>query len=219
MIQQVRRFADSTIGPAEQLLEKQYLYHCDSALEDFCAIFWPCTFRNKRGERCVNVKERHTKGHQSQRGNIIGTGSYEANFTFDDFAEDWLQYLRSSVLEIEKGLSSEMITSRSREIVIITKIHQGNVNSFYHRVGGAQRFISHSTCFCCLRELAEHPLPCGHVLCSACIKGYGKAHSELSGSYTVASCPLHDFETVFRAPSEVLFKPPLAGVRVLALDG
>lgn len=206
-------------GPADQLLEKQYLYHCDSALEDFCAIFWPCTFHNKRGERCVNVKERHTKGHQNRRGNIIGTGPYEAKFTFDDFAEEWLQYLRQSVLEIEKGLNSEVVTSQSTDIVIMTKIHQVNVNSFYHRVGGAQRFVSHCTCFCCLRELAEHPLPCGHVLCTPCIHGYGKPHNELPGSYTVASCPLHDFDAVFRVPSEIIFKPQLAGVRVLALDG
>lgn len=112
-----------------------------------------------------------------------------------------------------------MVISQSADIVIITKIHLINVNSFYHRVGGAQRFVSHSTCFCCLRELAEHPLPCGHVLCTPCIKGYGKPHSELSGSYTVATCPLHDFDAVFRVPAEILFKPPLAGVRVLALDG
>ncbi|KAI8938298.1 hypothetical protein NX059_005951 [Plenodomus lindquistii] len=207
-------------GPAEQLLEKQYLDHCDSALEDFCAIFWPCTFHNKKGERCVNVKERHTKGHQNSRGTIIGTGPYSSKFTFDDFADEWLQYLRRSLLEIEKGLGSEiMSSSQSQDTILITKIHQVNVNNFYHRVGGAQRFVSHSTCFCCLRELAEHPLPCGHVLCTTCIKGYGKPHTELPGSYTVASCPLHDLDAVFRVPAEVLFKPPLAGVRVLALDG
>jgi len=177
-------------------------------------------FRNKHGERCVNFKERHTKGHQNERGLIIGTGPYEANFTFDDFAEDWFQYLRSSLLKFQNSLNSEMMTSLAAdEIEITTKLHLDNVNKFYHHVGGAQKFVSHATCFCCLRELALHPLPCGHVLCTPCIKGYGKPHSELSGSYTIASCPLHDYDTVFPTPLVVYFKPPLAGVRVLSLDG
>ncbi|KAF2134377.1 hypothetical protein P153DRAFT_402048 [Dothidotthia symphoricarpi CBS 119687] len=207
-------------GPTEQLLKKQYLYHCDSALDDFCAIFWPCTFRNKRDDRCVNFKERHTKGHQNQRGNIIGTGPYESGFTFNNFADSWLRYLLDSLSGFQKDLSSKLITSKSAdEIVITTKLHHANVNNFYHHVGGAQKFVSHTTCFCCLRELAEHPLPCGHVLCAPCIKGYGKPHSELSGSYTIAFCPLHEYDTVFPAPWEIYFKPPLAGVRVLSLDG
>lgn len=112
-----------------------------------------------------------------------------------------------------------MTSPAADEIVITTKLHQANVNNFYHHVGGAQNFVSHSTCFCCLRELAEHPLPCGHVLCTPCIKGYGKPHSELLGSFVMACCPLHDYDTVFPAPCEIYFKPALAGVRVLSLDG
>ena len=207
-------------GPAEQILEKQYLYYCDNALEDFCAIFWPCTFRNKRGERCSNVKDRHTKGHQNQRGHIIGTGAYEANFTFDNFADDWLQYLHLALVGFQNELNSKMMVSPAADEAAITnKLHLANVSNFYYHVGGAQKFVSHLTCFCCLRELAEHSLPCGHVLCTPCIKGYGKPHNELSSSYTIASCPLHDYDTVFAVPLEVYFKPPLAGVRVLSLDG
>lgn len=207
-------------GPINQILEKHYLDHCDSALEDFCAIFWPCTFRNKRGDRCVNVKERHTKGHQNQRGHIIGTGPYEATFTFDGFADDWLRHLQDSLTHFQKDVDDmKMTTPTAMEGEIETKVHHTNVNKFYHHIGGAQKFVSHSTCFCCLRELAEHPLPCGHVLCTPCVVGYGKPHSELAGSYVIASCPLHDYDTVFPTPWEVYFKPPLAGVRVLSLDG
>ncbi|KAF1996801.1 hypothetical protein P154DRAFT_565860 [Amniculicola lignicola CBS 123094] len=207
-------------GPIVQILEKQYLEHCDAALEDFCAIFSTCTFRNRRGERCVNVKDRHTKGHQNQRGSIIGAGFYEATFTFDGFADDWFRYLKETVSQFQEKLESAMLPSRAAdELEIITKLHLSNVNKFYHHAGGAQVFLSNSSCFCCLRELAEHPLPCGHVLCTPCIKGYGQPHRELSASYEMSSCPLHEIHTVFKAPWQVYFKPPLAGVRVLSLDG
>jgi hypothetical protein len=198
----------------------QYLDHCDSALDDFCAIFWPCSFISRKGERCVNVKERHAKGHQNQRGNVIGSGPYEASFTFDIFCDDWFLHLKHYLTKFQGELESQMTLSRTAdEVVVTTKLHHANVTSFFYHMGGARKFVSHATCFCCLRELAEHPLPCGHVLCTACVKGYGKPHEELSGSFTIATCPLHDYEAVFSSPMEVYFKPPLAGLRILSLDG
>lgn len=207
-------------GSAEQILETQYIAHCDSALDDFCAIFWPCSFISRKGERCVNVKERHVKGHQNQRGSVIGSGPYQSSFTFDNFCEDWSDHLKHYIIEIKQKLELQMTLSPlAEEDDVVTKLHLANVTNFYHHMGGARNFVSHTTCFCCLRELAEHPLPCAHVLCTACVKGYGKPHRELSGSFTIAKCPLHDYEAVFSTPVEVYFKPPLAGLRILSLDG
>jgi len=207
-------------GPADQILEKQYLFHCDQALEDFCSMFWPCKFTNKKGERCVNVRERHSKGHQNSRGHQFGSGEYVSDFTFDDFGEDWFQQLTTHLSAFQNNLSSTLIQPPSTdELVVTTKLHHMNMTKFYARVGGAQSYVSHTTCFSCLRELAEHPLPCGHVLCTPCIKSYGRPHNELSGSFIMASCPLHDYDTVFSTPWTVYFKPPLAGVRILSMDG
>lgn len=208
-------------GSAEQILETQYMDHCDNTLDDFCAIFWPCSFVGKKNERCVNVKERHVKGHQNSRGTIIGSGPYESDFTFDNFCGEWFKNLKYYLTKSQNELESEMTTSRlADEVVVTNKLHNSNVKQFYYRVGGARSFYSHATCLCCLRELAEHPLPCGHVLCTACVKAYGKAHEELSASFTISACPLHDdHQSLFPAPMEVHFKPPLAGVRILSLDG
>ncbi|XP_014554875.1 hypothetical protein COCVIDRAFT_39346 [Bipolaris victoriae FI3] len=207
-------------GPANQILEKQYLSHCDTALEDFCALYWPCTFNYMHRGRCVNVKETHNKGHQNRKGIIIGTGPYESNFTFTGFAKDWSRLLESHLAKFQVELSSQLMqTPSASEVDITTRLHHANITAFYKRLGGAQKFVSHLTCYCCLRELAEHPLRCGHVLCTPCIKSYGNPHNELKHSYSMASCPLHDYETVFSAHWPVHFKPPLAGVRVLSLDG
>lgn len=204
-------------GPPDQILEKGYLDYCDNALDDFCAIFWPCTFTNKKGQRCVNVKECHTKGHQNNRGAIIGTGIYESNFTWETFADDWLRYLQDWLSQFQQKVGGQMgYNPDATELVLASNLHHSNVNWFYQRLGGAENFVSHSACFCCLREMAEHPLPCGHILCTPCVKGYGKAQQ---GLYTLSACPLHEHNTLFATPWQVFFKPPLAGVRILSLDG
>jgi hypothetical protein len=208
-------------GPTEQILEKAYIDFCDTALDDFCAIFWPCTFSNKRG-RCVNVKDRHKKGHQNEKGQIIGTGDYVSDFTWETFADEWLRLLQMHLSEYQRNVQYGQTAfgpGVDSELNATTVHHHTNVNHFYQRLGGAQKFVSHSACFCCLREMAEHPLPCGHVLCTPCIKGYGTAQDGASGLYTVSSCPLHESDTIFETPWEIYFKPPLAGVRILSMDG
>lgn len=207
------------LGPAEQILEKAYFDYCDAALDDFCAIFWPCTFSNKRGQ-CVNVQDRHKKGHQNEKGQIIGTGEYVSDFTWEKFSDEWLHLLQDHLSKFQLTIEQMLTYSETMaELEAATRLHYENVNNFYQRLGGAQVFISHSACFCCLREMAEHPLPCGHVICTPCVKGYGKPQGNLAGLYTFATCPLHELDTTFSTPWEISFKPPLAGVRVLSLDG
>jgi len=188
------------------------------ALEDFCAIFCPCTFSSKRG-RCVNVQERHVKGHQNDRGLIIGTGPYQSDFTWETFADDWLHLLQGHLSDFQNKVQTVMAITLVNELDAITDLHGHNITTFYQRLGGASKFVSHSACFCCLREMAEHPLPCGHVLCSACIKHYGKQRPDMGGLVSMESCPLHELDTIFPTPWKVYFKPPLAGVRILSLDG
>ncbi|KAF1847324.1 uncharacterized protein K460DRAFT_278260 [Cucurbitaria berberidis CBS 394.84] len=207
-------------GPPQQIFENHYLVHCYKALENFCAGYWPCTYQGRYGDRCVNVEGSHSKGHQNARGRIMREGSYMSDFTFEDFGEPWLQFLNQHLAKMQTELNTQLMQPPSTdELEIVTKLHRANIDMFYQRLGGAQRFVSHQTCFSCLRELAEHPLPCGHVLCTPCIKSYGKPDANLSYSYAMASCPLHQADTVFPVHWPVFFKPPLAGVRILSLDG
>ncbi|KAF2650662.1 hypothetical protein K491DRAFT_697115 [Lophiostoma macrostomum CBS 122681] len=206
-------------GPAEQILQNFYMDYCDSALDDFCAVFWPCTFSNKKG-KCVNVAERHTKGHQNSKGQIIGTGPYESTFTFESYADTWLDMLHQHILHFEAKVQEQLLINQATdELNVTTALHLTGVKRFYQHLGGADKFISHSVCFCCLREMAEHPLPCGHILCTRCVRVYGSPSERLSGMYVVTSCPLHDTTGVFPAQWGIYFKPELAGVRILSLDG
>ncbi|KAF2758985.1 hypothetical protein EJ05DRAFT_499409 [Pseudovirgaria hyperparasitica] len=203
-------------GPADRILERGYLDYCDNALEDYCAIFLPCQYENRRG-RCVNVREGHIKGHQNERGAVIGKGAYESTFTWESFEDDWEQHLQNHLLEMQEDLNRDMQERPNLpEITLSSRLHLRNVNHFYRHLGGAKYFVSHSACFCCLREMAEHPLPCGHVLCKACIKAYG---DEQQQQVSLAACPLHNRSMIFSTPWRIPIKAELAGVRILSLDG
>jgi hypothetical protein len=202
--------------PAEYIFDKEYMDYCDDALDAFCAIYWPCAFKNKRGEQCVNVRERHAKGHQNRKGSVIGSGIYQASFKAEDFCVEWFDQLKNHLKSYQVKLSQ---LSLEDERAMASKLHLGKMNHFYRRGGGASKYLSQSTCFCCLRDLAKHPLPCGHVLCTSCVKDYGDPYPKFTDSYRLGACPLHDHDSNFQAATEIYFKPPLAGLRILSLDG
>jgi hypothetical protein len=191
--------------------------YCDYALDDFCGLFWPCEFQSKRG-RCVNVQEGHTKGHQNEKGSILGTGQYMASFTWNSFEEEWLKLLQDKVQNVQDNINAKWLQNRRLTASTITsQVHLQNMQDFYRRLGGAQSFNSHSTCFCCLREMPEHPLPCGHVLCRACVTDYGSTANS-SSLIELDACPLHPGAS-FRSPWKIKVKPDSAGIRILSLDG
>jgi len=98
---------------------------------------------------------------------------------------------------VHRELSCDLTAN---ELDLTTNLYHTNVNVFYQHLGGAKKFISHSACFCCSRELADHPLPCGHVICTPCIKGYGKAFDEVACLYSITMCPLRETDNIFQIP-------------------
>ena len=102
--------------------------------------------------------------------------------------------------------------------ILAYTLHKECMGRFFRSYDGynASRFISLTTCYCCLMEIPEHPLQCGHVLCTGCIKAYGYQYD--SHSMLIDACPLH-WNPRFDRPWIIHFKPDYAGVRILTLDG
>ena len=98
-------------------------------------------------------------------------------------------------------------------------LHRGRMESFYQSFEHytAVSFSSLTTCFSCLMEVPQHPLQCGHTLCTACIRAYGRRNDQTS--VLMDFCPLHMSSTRKMRTWIVQFKPDYAGVRVLTLDG
>lgn len=216
-------------GSAIEFFDSNFKDACENALQDFCKQFWPCEFEvdGLRGKgRCVNTLERHQKGHQLKGRQY--PGDYIASFNFADMLPVWLDWVR---FWLERCQSYLLRRPRAREEDLVPQIHRHNIHRFFEQIGGSLLYFSHSICLCCLRELPEHPLRCDHVLCTPCMKTYGELERRLAGypdsvfprgQISPSRCPLHvprkaEFELV--EPRTIEWKPDLAGVRLLCLDG
>lgn len=149
---------------------------------------------------------------------MLAAGDYIADFPPDDYVEVWKDNLRRRLDQIRQTLQQEALSTEGlSEHDLAPRLHLRYMNEFYSSLGSASLYLSQSACFCCLREMAQHPLPCGHVLCTKCIK----AHGTVTENYWIhlSHCPLHKAETDWSDPFLVQLKPDTAGVRVLTLDG
>nr|POE62816.1 calcium-independent phospholipase a2-gamma [Quercus suber] len=208
-------------GRVDQLFAN-YEKFFDYAMGEYLELHYPCSYVSADGTRqCMLVKARHLpKGHQDEKG-IIAAGDYEAAFD-STFLQQWKGQLRSAIEGIHRDFSYELEQVSNEDVQAIPEerialdLHIEYLNQFYESVGPATAICSHATCFCCLMDVPEHPLPCGHVLCTACIKAYGKQGKSF---VTLTCCPLHRESTKWAKPALIKFKPANAGVRVLSLDG
>ncbi|RMY73507.1 hypothetical protein D0863_03837 [Hortaea werneckii] len=208
-------------GRVDQLFAN-YEKFFDYAMGEYLEMHYPCSFVSPDGRHCQVVKARHmAKGHQDDKG-IIASGDYETSFE-PGFATKWKQQLQGAIEAIHRDFTYELEEASHDENVqaipeerIALDLHLEYINQFFEAVGPAAAICSHATCFCCLMDVPEHPLPCGHVLCTACIKAYGK---QTKSTVSLSCCPLHREATNWVKSANIKFKPAGAGVRILSLDG
>ena len=189
-------------------------------MQNFCDIYWPCSYTTKKGQRCVNVRTGHSKGHQTAKGKIRA-GDYQSSFSAKVYGKQWLATLKQNLDDVQKEFQDQDSrngrTTSSNQTAL--EVHRNHMSKFFMRVGGATKYVSHTTCFCCLKEVPQHLVFCGHVLCTACIEAYGTTSSQSGASrISLSACPLHPMD-LFVDQWHVSFKPLYAGVRVLSLDG
>ncbi|KAK4221040.1 acyl transferase/acyl hydrolase/lysophospholipase, partial [Podospora fimiseda] len=210
------------LGTTLQLLNDAYVEFCEYAVDRFDNFYAPCQYVSSRYGRCRNFKSGHSsKGHQNAGGKIIGSGGYQSAFSFDDFMPEWIASIQDALLKIQVELDDPNRHGPGRgwgEGKIAVELqHRHTLNWLYRRLGDATNFVSHTTCFSCLRELPEHRLPCGHVLCGPCTSSYGAKISKTV--IELKNCPLHYEKTSWNPPWLVKVKPAFAGTRILCLDG
>jgi predicted acylesterase/phospholipase RssA len=207
------------LGTAEKMFPV-YLMHFDETLDDFCNLVWPCEYVNAKG-RCVNVRAGHRKGHQMKGGQIVvAEGEYEASFDADTYRARFRNDIYNNLAELLQLLRPMETDTGRPEIEVALSIHKHKVlQHFYKHLGGAQHFTSHSACLSCLVGPAQHCLPCGHILCMACVQGYGKSRGHASMIIDIDRCPLHEQDGPFEPSWPIPLRPANAGVRILSLDG
>ena len=77
-------------------------------------------------------------------------------------------------------------------------------------------FISQSTCVSCLIEPPEHALPCGHILCSSCLRAYGRSKSK--NVVEINGCPIESLSLPQYYNWKVYLKPVDAGSKLSFLS-
>ena len=193
------------------MLEDYYMDYCEQAFADFCDFYWPCNFQ-KRNHRCANVYSGHAKGHQNALGKLIANGAYVPSFNYKNDLCKWMLRLDHEINNIQISKDDTRPSLKIEESP--SNLHLDNVKTFYRTIGSPSDFKSHYTCYCCLREIPIHPLACGHVLCSPCVRSYGKHKGKIF--MELSKCPICQVQN---HGSLIKFMPPLAGARVLCLDG
>ena len=177
------------------------------------------------GARCVNVRSGHdTKGHQLKNGKVLAVGNYVSRFSFEGYQETFQFDVFSRLNECLKLLYSQVQRAGESEAEAAAQLHRNTVMAhFYNHAEQAKTdsgasavpFISQSTCVSCLIEPPEHALPCGHILCSSCLRAYG--HSKSKNVVEIDGCPIESLS--LPRYWKVFLKPADAGIRILTLDG
>lgn len=196
---------------------------CTAALNDFCDDHWPCSFVDRRGRACQIVKSRHgSKGHQNAKGKVMATGTYISKFSASTFRPEWIAYVRRQLVEVRENLQGVRTGTDSTDSEhnipgAVLRNHKQSWTRFCFFSGSQPDMFykNVASCFLCLMHVPQHTLPCGHVLCTACVKDFGKKVHEYC--YLFERCPLHENTRII--PTPIRFKPMYAGVRVLCLDG
>ncbi len=198
-------------GTPKQLFEDYYMSYCEQAFAYFCDCHWPCEFE-KCGTCCANFFSSHGKGHQDAKGKILAKGAYKSSFSYGEEFWRWTLWLEYDIKRLQGSKYNAKPSLKGKETP--ATLHLENIKKFYNGMGSANNFQSHYTCFCCLREISLHPLSCGHTLCSPCVRSYGVPNGKMS--MVMLSCPICQAQN---HDSLIKFMPPLAGQRILCLDG
>ena len=166
----------------------------------------------------MNVRSGHgTKGHQLENGKVLAVGEYQSRFSVESFQDEFRDKAYCHLVQLLEKLQMADLDS-DLEDEVAARIHKDTVlTRFYEHVGGAEKFKSYSACFSCLVASPEDSLPCGHILCTPCLKAFGVNRGKVS--IEIAACPLHPTRGVGSIPWRAQLKPLSAGVRILTLDG
>ncbi|KAK0742162.1 hypothetical protein B0T21DRAFT_433942 [Apiosordaria backusii] len=198
-------------GKIKDLLDGTFRKPARMAFEELCDKWLPCGFESK-GQICCNVRYAHVKGHQASSGKIFQKGEYQPRVTDDQF-EEWFKGIGT---ELEKMMDELPRVGSEKENA--WGKHLQRIERFYEDNSRFSENISHGTCFCCINNVPEHVLPCGHVLCTECITALGGQMER--DILFIKYCPFHRQKHNWeRNPVQIRFKPECAGIRALCLDG
>ncbi|KAK4677959.1 hypothetical protein QC764_0050250 [Podospora pseudoanserina] len=197
-------------GTIKDLLNSTFRKPVRMAFEELCDKWLPCGFESN-GYTCCNIRFAHVKGHQASNGKIFQKGPYQPSITDGQF-EGWFNGFGAELKKMMEELpraGSEKDNAWGKHLQHLERLYDDN-SKLSHSEN-----VSHGTCFCCMNNVPEHVLPCGHILCTECVSALGD-HKERD-IMLVRYCPFHRHTHNWdRDPVQIRFKPEGAGIRTLS---
>lgn len=193
----------------------EYEQFCCTAY-DTCYAIESCAFCFE-GKQCVNRRHNHQKGHQDKEGEIIGGGDFEefhGSPTRNKFQIDIREAYRSLAEKLHPLRDS--YSSYSKAVLEAHMKKVASQKTFW------QQTYSNTTCLLCLFQQPDFFLPCGHSICTTCVRRWAKQPVPNDPYvYRLTECPLCQelFTDNDSAFLELELKPKNTGMRILALDG
>lgn len=160
-------------------------------------------------ERCLNYWKSHDKGHQFSyykfedhfgRSGLFDTlevGAYQSSWDPSEFNDLLWKEIRR-------------LSSAREALIQLADTAQAT---------GIAEITSQRTCLACMSKCPTNMLPCKHYqhgICEACIKRQNDS-TEQENLVMIDQCPLGCALSV--TPWKIRVKPPMAGPRILTLDG
>lgn len=150
----------------------------------------------------------------------MGTSPFQTSLDPARFFPAWTQMIQQGLARAQQELlvRAQNQEQRSRRAVAALIHRRELTRALAYWMQHPSDLVSYKFClFCACQANPEHLLPCGHVLCTACVETFhdGRADDEPQSRYAVR-CPFHPAE---QAPALLHVKPAGAGLRILCLDG
>ncbi|UNI24922.1 hypothetical protein JDV02_010639 [Purpureocillium takamizusanense] len=221
----------------EALLPAKVWEQCYQAADQYWQLYWPCRYTDDGWGPCINGPSRHVhhQGRDTKSDKKVAKGSHDPSHSRQELRSKFQNLVETALRSLTSGLGSlgkpeaKVVHSFTGEISSLVetpmslsrvfRAHMKKMNAFYKGLGNIDDFVSHSTCLACLDRIPEHCLPCGHVICSACVAAAGKSID--GGFVELKRCPLleHRQAEYWSKPWIGCVKPEQAGLRILTLDG
>ena len=191
----------------------------------------------------MNLASGHAKGHQSSDGWLIGPGHYMCSVNWDALQANFMGCVSHLLTQLVVLQTSETqwrtpIGSKASRQDHLSNAHKAAARIHRERIlpnfvtmvkrlqaGDKQTeavcpLRSQKSCLYCLGGMAEYPLPCGHILCRACVEESGEWAPLSRVEMEITQCPIGcHIQQHGQTPWLVHLKPLSTGARVMSLDG
>ena len=201
---------------------------CTVAARALFYRYLTCAYRDPlTGARCLNTRSGHEGGHQLDRGPSNTTLIRPGMFEFGDYTPgEFVRAIEKSTREFTSSCN-QFASTGDRKVWAMQR-HKETLQTaprpdFWATASDRDRpYVDNLPCIPCLFRRPEYRMPCGHYLCHVCIEQLQdpQLSAEPSAVAMHWSCPICGMNEPEDAwPVVIQQVPPLAGIRILSLDG